>query len=70
MAKMRLFGRNCSKTETLKAMADEWARDHPGGRMAWVTPEGTKVTEVRGELTQGSDGIWRLENQRQENGDG
>jgi hypothetical protein len=65
MAKMRGFGRKCSKSEALKAMADEWARDHPVSKMAWVTHEGVKVTEVRGELVKGPDGVWRLENQTQ-----
>jgi hypothetical protein len=70
MAEIKISGRNFGKSAALKILADDWARDHPGSKMAWVTPEGVKVTEVRGELVQGPDGIWRLQNQRQERIDG
>ena len=60
-------GRNCGKSKVLKEMADDWARNHPGSKMAWVTADGVKVTEVRGELVKGPDGTWRLANQTQEN---
>jgi len=57
--------RKQGKSAALKTLADAWARNHPGGRMAWVTLEGIKVTEVRGELVKGPDGVFRLENQEQ-----
>jgi hypothetical protein len=57
--------RRMGKSQMLKEMTDDWARDHPGGRMAFVTHEGVKVTEGRGELVKGPDGIWRLKNQTQ-----
>ncbi len=55
------------KTAAMKILADNWARDHPGGKMAWVTSGKIVVTEVRGELVKDDqDGVFRLKDQEQE----
>jgi hypothetical protein len=65
MARIKMSGRNLGKSAALKYLADDWARDHPGGKIAWVTNGEVRITEVRGELVQDADGVWRLKNQTQ-----